>query len=110
MNPEKARYARRYTVQAQPKLGVRSNAGGTIGDAVQCSHTKKTTRTTAPTATLAATASECQPTSEDSTNPKVRSSKPQALSATPPVSKGRGTGSLDSATATREITTVTIPI
>ena len=52
---------------------------------------------------------ECQLTSENSTNPKV-SSRPQALSATPPVSKGRGTGSLDSATATCVMTAVTLPI
>jgi len=48
--------------------------------------------------------------SEDSTNPKVSSSKPEALSATPGMSKERGTGSRDSLTAARQMTTVTTPI
>src|SRR5262249_32005562 len=90
--------------------GVRSNAGGTIGKAVLCSHTKKITRTATPTTTHVATTGECQLRSEDSTRPKVRRRRPEALSATPPVSKGRGTGSRDSATTTREITRVTMPI
>src|ERR1700722_6508154 len=107
MNPENARKASRYTGQARPKLGVRSNAGGTMGNAALRSHAKKTTRTATPAATPAATRGERQVASEESTNPKVRSRSPEALSATPAVSKGRGTGSRDSAPANREMARVT---
>jgi hypothetical protein len=73
-----------------------------MGNAALRSHTKKTARTAAPPTTPAATAGERQVASEASTNPKVRSASPEALSATPAVSKGRGTGSRDSATANQE--------
>ena len=48
--------------------------------------------------------------SAESTKPKVSRRRPPALSATPALSKGRGTGSRDSATATSEMTTASTPI
>ena len=81
-----------------------------MGNAALRSQTKKTTRTATPAATLAATTGACQVASEESTNPKVRRRRPEALSATPPMSKGRGTGSRDSATANQEMTRVTTAI
>ena len=62
-----------------------------------------------PPATQTATTGDCQPTSAESTNPKVSSSRPKALSATPGTSKERGTGSRVSVTAARQMTTVTTP-
>src|SRR5262249_46684848 len=98
------------TAHARLKLAVRSNAGGTIGDAARCSHTKKITRIAAPAAIQAATTGERQVASNASTNPKVRSRRPRALNATPRVSKGRGSGPRDSATANWQMTRADIPI
>src|SRR6202012_431389 len=81
-----------------------------MGNAALRSHTKKTTRTATPAATPAATTGERQVASEESTNPKVRNRSPEALSATPAVSKGRGTGSRDSATANQEMASATTAI
>src|SRR3984957_8475176 len=81
-----------------------------MGNAALRSHPKKTTSSAAPATTPATTTGERQVASEASTNPKVRNRSPEALSATPAVSKGRGTGSLDSATANQETARVTTAI
>src|ERR1700733_2895706 len=80
-----------------------------MGNAALRSHTKKTTRTATPAATPATTTGERQVASEESTNPKVSNRSPEALSATPAVSKGRGTGSRASATANQETANAATP-
>src|SRR5437879_5827002 len=67
-------------------------------------------RITTPAATQGPATGEPHVASAESTNPKVSRRRPQALSATPALSSGRGTGSRDSATATSEITTASAPI
>src|ERR1700722_18225238 len=81
-----------------------------MGNAARRSHPKKITRTAAPATTQPTASGERQVASDESTNPKVRNSSPEALSAAPAVSKGRGTGSRDSATANHEMARVTTAI
>jgi hypothetical protein len=90
--------------------GFAAMQGGTIGAAARGSHAPKTAKTATPPATQTAATGDCHPASAESTNPKVSSSRPQLLSATPATSKERGTGSRDSVTATRQMTTVITPI
>src|ERR1700722_19852009 len=81
-----------------------------MGNAARRSQIKKSTRTATPAATQAATTGDRQVASEESTNPKVSSRSPEALSATPAVSNGRGTGSRDSTTANEVMARVTTAI
>src|ERR1700728_2455375 len=81
-----------------------------MGNAALRSHPKKTASTAAPATTPVITTGERQLASVASTKPKERSSSPQGLSATPTVSRERGTGSRDSATANQEMARVSTAI